>query len=228
MEEVARKQGVERWAECTPDHLLYLDQIKRELPEAKVIHIVRDGRDVALSYVRQGWSRPLPWDRGKELLISGLYWAWVVGKGCADGHRIAPDYMEVHFEDLVSEPQTVLDEIAPFIGHELNYQRIQQAGIGTVSSPNTSFQADSKDAGFHPVGRWKDKIPAAELAKLEALIGDELQACGYSLATKPVQSPETARLRAVYPRYFEGKLWLKSHTPLRRLTSTALLEEGPN
>ena len=49
MEETARRQGVARWAECTPDHLLYLPRIKQTIPEALVIHIIRDGRDVALS-----------------------------------------------------------------------------------------------------------------------------------------------------------------------------------
>src|SRR5713226_775192 len=54
MEETARKQGASRWADCTPDHLLYIPEIKRELPDALIIHIIRDGRDVALSYVKQG------------------------------------------------------------------------------------------------------------------------------------------------------------------------------
>src|SRR5271154_6231024 len=42
MEAVSRKQGVERWAECTPLHLLYLPLIKKVIPEALVVHIIRD------------------------------------------------------------------------------------------------------------------------------------------------------------------------------------------
>src|ERR1019366_5300812 len=46
METIARKQGVERWAESTPLHLLYLPLIKKLFPDALIIHIIRDGRDV--------------------------------------------------------------------------------------------------------------------------------------------------------------------------------------
>src|SRR6266853_585175 len=46
---MARNQNVERWADCTPEHLLYLERIKETIPEALIIHIIRDGRDVALS-----------------------------------------------------------------------------------------------------------------------------------------------------------------------------------
>src|SRR5215470_18250300 len=56
MEEIARAQGVKRWADCTPDHLLYMREIKCEIPDALFVHIIRDGRDVALSYAKQGWA----------------------------------------------------------------------------------------------------------------------------------------------------------------------------
>src|SRR5262249_33953610 len=36
MEEIARGQGVARWADCTPDHLLYIPEIKREIPNALI------------------------------------------------------------------------------------------------------------------------------------------------------------------------------------------------
>src|SRR5450755_2399822 len=52
MEEMCRKQGVERWAETTPEHLLYMREIKRTIPNARIIHVIRDGRDVALSWER--------------------------------------------------------------------------------------------------------------------------------------------------------------------------------
>ena len=61
MEEMCRKQGVERWAETTPDHLLYISWIKETIPDALVIHVIRDGRDVALSWEKKGQIRRLPW-----------------------------------------------------------------------------------------------------------------------------------------------------------------------
>jgi hypothetical protein len=230
MEEIARKQGVERWAESTPEHLLYLDQIKREFPNARVIHIIRDGRDVALSYVKQGWTHPLPWDKRDELLVAGMYWKWIVRKGRENGRQISPDYMEIHFEDLVSRPQEVLAKVSEFIDHPLNYDKIQQSAIGSVSKPNTSFELNSGANGFNPVGRWKDNFTPGDLARFEILVGDLLEELGYPLGSNEREKAGANgvnRFRAAYPLYFDVKLWLKSRTPLRRLTSTTLLEEGP-
>ena len=85
MEAVARKQGVERWAESTPLHLLYLTLIKKVIPDALVVHIIRDGRDVTASLHRIGWIRPLPWDRSRAFLVPAIFWRWIVSKGRRDG-----------------------------------------------------------------------------------------------------------------------------------------------
>ena len=70
MGDIAEQQGASRWGECTPEHLLYIDKIKRDIPDAKVIHVIRDGRDVAVSLDRQRWIRPFPWDKKQSLLVA--------------------------------------------------------------------------------------------------------------------------------------------------------------
>lgn len=226
MESVAESQGVNRWSECTPEHVLYLEEIKREIPEAKIIHIVRDGRDVAVSLEKQGWIRPLPGDQGNSLLVCGLYWEWVVGSGRKLGRRIAPDYMEVNFERLVADPRKELPAIGDFIGQKLDYDEIQRAGVGSVSRPNTSFPCQSKDVPFTPVGRWKDKTEI-EIAKLEALIGRSLQEFGYEMVSKNKAQLNMGlkRMRATYRAMFETKHWLKSKTWVGRLSSPSILNE---
>ena len=102
MSEMAMQQGVERWADTTPEHLLFLGRIKETIPEALVIHIIRDGRDVALSTDKQGYVKRLPWDRKPSKMAAGLYWEWMVNKGRRDGRSLGGDYMEVHFEKLIS------------------------------------------------------------------------------------------------------------------------------
>ncbi len=59
---MARHQGVRRWADCTPEHLLYMSRIKETIPDALIIHIIRDGRDVALSTDKLGYIKRAPWD----------------------------------------------------------------------------------------------------------------------------------------------------------------------
>ena len=217
MESMGRKQGMERWADCTPDHLLAMRRIKETIPNALVIHILRDGRDVALSLERQHWIRPLPWDRGKELQAAALYWEWVVNQGRKNGKALGADYKEVHYEDLVQHPQEVLAGIGEFIGQELDYANIQRVGVGSVSRPNTSFTAGAGE--FRPVARWKTSLSRQQLDDVEGLIGTTLASLGYSLGSEHIDrnaSASAARMHAIYQGYFSAKLILKTKTPLGR------------
>jgi hypothetical protein len=220
MDEIARSQQVERWAECTPDHLLYLAEIKKEIPDARIIHIIRDGRDVAVSAAKQGWFHPFPWDRQRDVLVAGLYWEWAITKGRRLGSSLgAADYREVRFEHLFSHPQETLASLGRFIGHDLDYERIRQVGIGSVSNPNTSFAPVAEGEDFAPIGRWHEQLGTEDKAALEYLLADTLTALGYpvSVASGKRNESELRRMKASYYRRFETKQWLKSHTALGRL-----------
>jgi hypothetical protein len=225
MEEIAKNQGVKRWADCTPHHLLSMKEIKRQIPDALFIHIIRDGRDVALSYLKQGWAHPLPWDHGEELGVAALYWKWIVRKGRESGKELGYDYCEVRFEDLVANPHDVLGRLGEFVNHDLDFRRIQQAGIGSVSEPNTSFEA-GPDGDFDPVGRWKTRMSTEELVHFEVLAGDLLEELAYPLGSlgKVPSRFRDARLRATYLNLSEMKQWLKAHTPLGRLVRLKRIE----
>jgi Sulfotransferase family len=213
MGEIARSQGVSRWADCTPEHLLCMKDIKRQIPNAIFIHIIRDGRDVALSYAKQGWAYPLPWDQGKQVSVAGLYWQWMVGTGREAGRSLGVDYREVRFEQLVSNPRETLSDLGKFIDHDLDYERIQQTGIGSVSAPNSSF--DVKTGRFDPVARWKTKMTPEEIQDFEALVGDRLKELGYPLAAKSrARSLHAIEMRATYSTMFQTKWWLRTHTSL--------------
>src|SRR5215471_16980710 len=126
MSEMCRKLGVQRWADTTPEHLLHLHRIKETIPEALIIHIIRDGRDVALSTDKQGYIHRLPWDLRAGTMACGLYWEWMVNKGRRDGRRFGEDYTEVRFEKLVTNPRQVLSRLSGFLEHDLDYDRIQR------------------------------------------------------------------------------------------------------
>jgi hypothetical protein len=228
MQEVACRQGVERWADCTPDHLLYMEEIKRQIPDALFIHIIRDGRDVALSYVKQGWSHPLPWDRDERLGVAGLYWEWIVRKGREQGKRLGADYQEVRFEELITNPRQTLSRLGEFIEHDLDYDRIQHAGIGSVSEPNSSFAGES-EGSFNPVARWKTKMSPEQISTVEELIGDELLELGYIQLseTKRRTSLRTGRLRASYLAMFAAKHWMSANTPLGLCVRLGRIEMEP-
>ena len=216
MELIAQQQGVERWADCTPEHILYLDQIHQTIPDALVIHVIRDGRDVALSTEKQKWIRTFSWDKGGELLAAGMFWEWMVFHGRRAGQKLGPNYKEVRYEDLVLRPQETLTELSSFVGQDLDYDQILKSGIGSVSKPNTSFASGgnsaSKEVEFNPVGRWKQALSEQAATELECAIGPALTELGYPLSTPAPSGQLRAQLRlrrSLYRAYFNGKLFLK-------------------
>jgi len=218
MEAVARKQGVPRWAEHSAEHLLYLPLIKKTIPDALVINVIRDGRDVTASIHRIGWIRPMPWDRGRAFLARAIFWRWIVRKGRHDGQTLGRDYLEVHYEDLVQNPRATLARIGRFIEQDLDYDRIQQVALGTVRDPNSSFRGDGKETESATIGRWRRMFTPQQVRVLESTIGDLLVDTGYALETPPAELrlPLPARCMSfLYPVYFDSKLWLKSTLPVR-------------
>lgn len=210
MEEMCRKQGVERWADTTPEHLLYMRRIKETIPNALIVHVIRDGRDVALSWERLSQIRRFPWDRKRAAMAAGIYWEWIVNKGRRAGRALGADYIEVRYEDLVCKPAEVLKYLEPFIEQDLDYERIRRVGIGSVNAPNTAFHGDQRS----PIGRWMTSLSEEESAILETLVASTLKQLGYKLSTKASSRFDLARMRAAYRLYFESKQYLKTRTPV--------------
>jgi hypothetical protein len=222
MTEIARKQRVERWAVWGPNNLLHIPAIAHDLPDALFVHMIRDGRDVALSLGKEGWS-PFFWDSGRAMLVGGLHWKWKVEQGRNYAKRIPPRYLEVHFEDLATRPQETLTKIGAFIGQDLKYADIVRTGVGTLINPNATFRNDI--APSSPVGRWRRYLSPTDVPNLESVIGDLLQELGYPL-TFPRSLSKSFQIRIMqelYPKYFSAKEWSRSRTLLGRLVSTGRL-----
>jgi hypothetical protein len=219
MGEIARAQGMQRWAENSPEAILHLPLIKRLIPDALVIHIIRDGRDVAMSLSNVRYLRPFPGQDRISLTGAGIYWEWIVQQGRRYGQLLGPDYMEVHFEELVTAPRETLKTIGSFIDQELDHDRIREVGYGTVSKPNTSFGSEPRE-NFNPIGRWKMGFSPEQLLRFEGMVGKTLTELGYATATDRPQRGMNIEMRAtrfMYRTYFEGKLWLKGNPLVRRL-----------
>jgi hypothetical protein len=221
MDEIALKQGVDRWIDSTPTNAPHMLRIHEDFPDAQFVHIIRDPRDVALSLDKRAWSRPLPWDKNRSLVAAGLYWEWIVRKGRKFGAMLAANYFEVRYEELVQQPRQALMAIGDFLHHNLDYERIQRDSIGSVKKPLTSFKEDLQEGRFTPVGRWKNKFPPEQLAQFETLVGEYMQELGYSPSAKRVEKDDHSlgrtRQRLIYAAYYESKQWAKIHTPLSRM-----------
>jgi hypothetical protein len=223
MDEICVLQGATRWAENSPEAMLYLPLIKQLLPNALVVHIIRDGRDVAASLGRINYVRPFPWEDSYSVIGCGLYWEWIVQHGRRFGQGLGQDYMEVHFEKLLAHPGETLDRVGRFIDQPLDYETIRRIGYGSVSKPNTSFETHDPKVSFNPVGRWKNSFSAKELALFERLVGGTLLELGYTLATDQPRAQMDLSLKAtrmLHRSFFEGKFWYKNNPWLRGFRPT--------
>ncbi len=234
MDAVAENQRMQRWAAYDPDNVMHVEQIKREIPNALFLHIIRDGRDIALSLKKMGGFAPLPWDRTptESLVATALYWEWMVRCGRSGGRKFPADYIEIRYEDLITNPRETLGRLGGFINHDLDYDRIQRAGLGRVSDTNSSFREEAANRESNPLGRWRQRLSHAEIAAIEATVGQTLQENGYELSLPADELRLGMRLssmRAIYPAFLNGKSWLKARTPLGRFArlSVLKLEEEP-
>jgi hypothetical protein len=100
MNTITASQGAQRWALYDPDNVLHVHRLKAQIPNALFLHIIRDGRDIALSLKKMGGFAPLPWDRSEtaSLVATALYWEWMVRNGRAGGSTCPADYLEVTAE----------------------------------------------------------------------------------------------------------------------------------
>ena len=231
MGELARRAGVLRWAVHDCDNIFYIPVIKQEIPDALFVHVVRDGRDAALSMNRQHPEAPRGWLKQRSLAVWSLLWQWTVHKGRRFGQEIPSDYIEVRYEDLVQNPEQTLSTLGHFLDHDLDYSRIRKNAIGRVLAPNTIWKEESSPETFSPVNRWKTKLSQSEIAVVENLIGEALREFHYPLTTEGSKSgnfdPTLRMMRLFYPQYFETKLFLQSKTVVGRLAKGTRLELDP-
>ena len=219
MDEMARRQGAQRWAGNAPEEILYLRQIKQTIPEALVIHMIRDGRDVSLSLSQKRYIRPFPWKKRETPEGAALYWEWMVRKGRAAGQWLGNDYIEIRFEDLVADPRSVLRTLSAFLEQQLDYDCVLKNAVGAVAKPNTSFRGSGRGE-FNPVARWKQQFTPEQLARVEGLVGNTLKQLGYELASeRQAEFSAVGRVwnHLLYRQFFELKLQWKKNGLARAL-----------
>ena len=188
----AEGQGKSRWGDKTPTYRAHLSEIARAVPEARFIHIMRDGRDVALSY-RGLWFGP-----GDDIKDQARFWVDQIELARAQAQHL-PFYLELKFEDLVTQPQAELDRVCrflelPFDQAMLDYPRrarermteyVQTFGPqGSESVPIERFRSIHERTQASPdaarIGRWKVEMSPAEVYSYEQIAAPTLHALGYA------------------------------------------------
>lgn len=187
----ARSRGKSRWGDKTPPYALHIRAIHEALPEARFIHILRDGRDVAVSL------RPLWFSPGESMEALAGAWVEHIARARAAGAG-QPFYLEVRYEDLIADPVRELRRICEFIDLPYDSRMLEyhQTARRRLEEVVTRHAADgrviiTKDERLHlhrftsqppeasRVGRWRSELSRDQVAAYEAVAGELLEELGY-------------------------------------------------
>ena len=163
------QSGKRIWADKTPENVGRFDFVLRHFPNARLVHVIRDGRDVAASLRRQPWMKLRDRSGAPALARCGAYWAARVGAGRR--LRGNPRYFEIRYEDLVHRPAATLGGLLGFLGLEW-HDRLLRAETASAEAAAGPIFASS-------IGRWRQELSPAEVAALKPVCGPLLRELGY-------------------------------------------------
>ena len=184
----AQGQGKARWGEKTPSNLYFWPEIAPWFPQAVVVHILRDGRDVAISQIEAPFGP-------KTIPAAAKRWVYFVeGVRSLRGEVGENRYVEIRYEDLLADAKAamlpVLDRIGvPFDPAVLEFhQRQRPVGTDPVNDRNIQKPLQTGNSG-----KWAAAFDRRDLEIFESLAGPVLDACGYPRVTEAKSMNATER-----------------------------------
>ncbi len=179
-----RDAGKARWAEKTPMNIRNLDWIMPRFPDASIVHIIRDGRDVICSmrqhpdwrWVDGAWQKVLV-PRSLETYAQ----RWLADTSAGLAWREDPRYLEIRYEDLVADPAGVLRSVCDGVGLAADVDWL--AAVLPPAEPGASLSGPDYEGALNSssVGRWRRDLSASEQAQIALLCGSRLDALGYEV-----------------------------------------------
>jgi len=192
----AAKQGKPRWGDKTPAYMLSVQRIGRTLPEARFIHLIRDGRDVALSQSARALNeQPPPAEQAAR-------WVKRIHKSREQAATLkGPRYVEARYEDLVRDPEATLRRICEFIElpwddavlryHEGAAARLtEMAGTLRAEGAHAEQAAGYRIENHAPTTRppdpakldkWRREMAPEDVRAYDAVAGELLGELGYEV-----------------------------------------------
>jgi len=172
----ARHQGKPAapvWIDHTPTNFKRDRTMLRMFPDARFIHLIRDGRAVTASLL------PLDWGPN-DVLQAAQFWMARCAEGLAAELELGPErVMRVRYEDVVSQPEVTLRRIAEFAG--LDYEEAMATGLG--HRPTRYHERQHRLVGRPPdatrVHGWQQVLTKRQVEIFEAEAGEFLETLGY-------------------------------------------------
>jgi hypothetical protein len=172
----------ERWVEKTPKNVRRIGDIFSNFPQAKYIHMIRDGRDVSCSLKHHPKNKlvngkivPLNTNKPLDQCIE----RWVNDVKLGLNWRIDPRYFEIKYEDLILASEKTLRELCifldePYMNSLLKYHERDLNPTSFVTSPEAARPMSTRS-----FGRWKNEFSDYDKILFKQLAGELLIELGY-------------------------------------------------
>lgn len=162
------------WGDQSPIHTFYLPYIKKVFPNARYMHLLRDGRDVVSSMVTR---------HGDNYLFEAvLRWKTSIKRISSFQKELTPEqYLEVRYENLVREPEPTLQKVCDFIGihyaqRMLDYWKLPT----TIEHKYKTFHENlGKPVFDSSIGKWRERLSKQQQEYVIKNLAVELHKLGY-------------------------------------------------
>jgi hypothetical protein len=193
--------NLQLWAEKTPTNERFLERLRFEFPDAKLIHVVRHPFAVYASHVCAERKVGHRFKNAARVLRDlGLSYRIALEQS---RDRASNHYLLIRYEDLLDSTQSSLDRLAAFLGIESPPILMHPTVAGLPAPSNSSFTADAVPGRLCPLHQgWRNTLTLSERARVTAAVGDGAALLGYEL---PPVAPWRAKLLRFATRV-NGKL----------------------
>jgi Sulfotransferase family len=187
-------RGKPRFGDKTPSYMQRLDIVDRAFPDAQYVHLIRDGRDAALSFAAMRRRPRFNWARPRTVPGFAAQWRREVESARRFGRALDGDrYHELRYEELVTRPESAMRRVCVFLGLAFDTAVMQyHRAVEPERLVDHPRLAEPPTPG---VRRWREDMPEAELERFEAVAGDILSDLGYERGVPPPALPARARAR---------------------------------
>ncbi len=191
----AENRRKQRYGDKTPLYMQHLDLLARVFPDARYVHIVRDGRDAALSFLAMTRRPRFNVSRPRGLADFAAAWR----REILAARRFGRDhpYFELRYEELVTEPEAHLREVCAFLG--LEYQAAMLEYHRDADPDITVDHALLTRPPVQAARKWREQMASKDVELFEAVAGDVLSELGYERAhPAPGRRARATAERALY------------------------------
>jgi hypothetical protein len=218
MDDYAERNGKVRWSDKTPSQRP--DDIFSLFPDALIVHIMRDPRDVVAS------SLAAPWDKRSAVTIARDLAAFTL-ESIERGRRAgSAHYLQLRHEDLTRDPEATLRLVCAFVGEDYDPVMLDPSRRGAAVMRGANWQEGARQEIRPAVSNWREKLGYADRVRVQAYTRELLGPFGYPppsaavRALTPLARAETT-LRYAIPRAFERQR--RPKTPEKRYRAVQAL-----